>query len=156
MITLILGVKESAATPPREKAPRLAEGLNRRFWMYLAVLLLFTLGNSTDALLILRANELGVTAALVPILWAALHVVKSVSSTPGGVLSDRFGRRPLIVAGWLVYGLVYLGFARASAAWHAWALFLVYGPRNDRKRGEGPRSGSRSSRYARRGLWWYS
>jgi MFS family permease len=129
MITLILGVKESRRdVPPREKAPRFGrKGLNRRFWMYLAVLLLFTLGNSTDALLILRANELGVTAALVPILWAALHVVKSVSSTPGGVLSDQFGRRPLIIAGWLVYGLVYLGFAVASAAWHAWALFLVYG-----------------------------
>jgi len=58
---------------------------------------------------------------------AVLHVVKSLSSTPGGVLSDRFGRRPLIIGGWLVYGAVYLGFAMASATWHAWALFLVYG-----------------------------
>jgi len=129
MITLVAGVKESRRdVAPRAKGPELGRsGLGRRFWAYLGVLLVFTLGNSTDALLILRANELGVTAALVPILWAALHVVKSLSSTPGGALSDRFGRRPLIVGGWMVYGLVYLGFAVASATWHAWALFLVYG-----------------------------
>jgi MFS family permease len=90
-------------------------------------MLLFTLGNSTDALLILRATELGVSAALVPILWAVLHVVKSLSSTPGGVLSDRLGRRPLIIGGWMVYAAVYLGFAFASATWHAWALFIAYG-----------------------------
>ncbi len=129
MVTLIVGVKESRRdVAPQGKTPDLGrKGLNRRFWAYLAVLLVFTLGNSTDALLILRANELGVSVALVPVLWAGLHVVKAVSSTPGGVLSDRFGRRPLIVAGWLVYGLVYLGFAVASVAWHAWALFLIYG-----------------------------
>ena len=65
--------------------------------------------------------------ALVPVLWAMLHVVKSASSTPGGALSDRVGRRPLIVVGWALYALVYFGFARASASWHAWALFAVYG-----------------------------
>ena len=129
MIALIAGVRESPRKIDRDaKGPQLGRsGLGRRFWAYLGVLLVFTLGNSTDALLILRANELGVTAALVPILWAALHVVKSVSSTPGGVLSDRFGRRPLIIGGWMVYGLVYLGFAVATETWHAWALFLVYG-----------------------------
>jgi MFS family permease len=129
MLALVFGVKESRrAVATKEKTPTLArEGLDRRFWSYLAVLLLFTLGNSTDALLILRATELGVSTALVPVLWAVLHVVKSASSTPGGVLSDRFGRRPLIIGGWLVYAAVYLGFAMASATWHAWALFIAYG-----------------------------
>jgi MFS family permease len=129
MVALVFGVRESRREVPKVgKGPSLArQGLDRRFWAYLAVLLVFTLGNSTDALLILRANELGVSVALVPILWAALHVVKSVSSTPGGILSDRFGRRPLIIGGWLVYAAVYLGFAFASATWHAWALFIVYG-----------------------------
>lgn len=129
MLALIFGVREKkrevaqvAARPTFNRS-----GLDRRFWAYLAVLLLFTLGNSTDALLILRANNLGVSAAVVPILWAALHVVKSVSSTPGGILSDRLGRRPLIIGGWLVYAVVYLGFAFASATWHAWLLFMVYG-----------------------------
>lgn len=129
MIALIFGVREkkrdveqAAVRPNFDRS-----GLDRRFWAYLWVLLLFTLGNSTDALLILRANDLGVSAALVPVLWAALHVVKSVSSTPGGILSDRLGRRPLIIAGWLIYAVVYLGFAFASTTWHAWLLFMVYG-----------------------------
>jgi MFS family permease len=91
------------------------------------VIFLFTLGNSTDAFLLLRANQLGVPVALAPILWAALHVVKSAASTPGGALSDRVGRRPTLVAGWLLYAAVYLGFARATEAWQAWALFAVYG-----------------------------
>jgi MFS family permease len=101
--------------------------LGRPFWRYLAVLVLFTLGNSTDAFLLLRASQLGVTAALLPILWAALHVVKSATSIPAGAWSDRIGRRTMIAAGWLWYALVYLGFGMASATWHAWALFLAYG-----------------------------
>ena len=64
---------------------------------------------------------------MVPILWAAFNLVKSVSSTPGGVLSDRVGRRPLIVTGWLLYAAVYLLFGHAAAQWQVWALFLVYG-----------------------------
>ena len=129
MIVLIFGVREKKREVAKASArPNLRRsGLDRRFWAYLGVLLLFTLGNSTDALLILRATNLGVSAAVVPVLWAALHVVKSVSSTPGGILSDRFGRRPLILVGWLVYALVYSGFAFASSAWHAWLLFMVYG-----------------------------
>jgi MFS family permease len=91
------------------------------------VLFVFTLGNSTDAFLLLRATQLGVPVALAPVLWAALHVVKSASSTPGGALSDRIGRRPTLVMGWALYAIVYLGFARATTAWQAWALFGVYG-----------------------------
>ena len=98
-----------------------------RFWKVLGVIFLFTLGNSTDAFLLLRANQLGVSVALTPILWAALHVVKTASNVPGGVLSDRVGRRPTLIAGWLIYALVYLGFARAGTAWEAWGLFAGYG-----------------------------
>jgi len=117
--------------PAAGRHPTDADGgepsLPPRFWAYLGVILLFTLGNSTDAFLLLRASQLGVPAALVPILWAALHVVKSGSSLPGGALSDRFGRKPLIVAGWVLYALVYFAFGRASNAWQAWALFALYG-----------------------------
>ena len=93
----------------------------------LGVIFLFTLGNSTDAFLLLRASQLGVPVALAPILWAALHVVKSASNIPGGTLSDRIGRRPTLIAGWLLYAAVYFGFARATAMWEAWALFGLYG-----------------------------
>jgi MFS family permease len=135
IVTVILFVREVAPTrsaagnktgalgAPAENQ----QGLPRSFWYYLAILLVFTLGNSTDAFLLLRANELGVPVALAPILWATLHVVKSATSTPGGALSDRIGRRPTLVMGWLLYAAVYLGFALADSAWHAWALFGVYG-----------------------------
>lgn len=104
-----------------------APALPKRFYTFLGVLLVFTLGNSTDAFLLLRAHQLGVPIALAPILWATLHVVKSVASTPGGALSDRIGRVPTLIAGWVVYALVYLGFAVATQPWHAWALFIGYG-----------------------------
>ncbi len=133
VIVLVLGVRETprearAATGTTKAAvPSLDASLGRAFWTFLASVLLFTLGNSTDAFLILRANQLGVSVALVPILWAALHVVKSAASVPGGALSDRFGRKPLILAGWAEYAAVYVGFGRATETWHAWALFLAYG-----------------------------
>jgi len=133
VIVLVLGVRETprearAATGAKHAAvPSLNASLGRAFWTFLVSVLLFTLGNSTDAFLILRANQLGVSIALVPILWAALHVVKSAASVPGGALSDRFGRKPLILAGWAVYAAVYMGFGRVSETWHAWALFLAYG-----------------------------
>ena len=131
VITLIVGVREprpsAPPAPPAPLAPLTPAPLGPRFFAYLAVLLLFTLGNSTDAFLLLRATELGVGAALLPVLWAMLHLVKSVSSTPGGILSDARGRKPVIVAGWVVYALVYLMFGHATDAWQMWVLFAIYG-----------------------------
>ena len=94
---------------------------------YLAAVFVFTLGNATDAFLLLRAHDLGVSAAAVPLLWSALHVSKAMWSVPGGLLADRIGAQRAIGAGWLVYAATYAAFAVASAAWQAWALFLVYG-----------------------------
>lgn len=116
-----------AAVAPLPLRARLDGSLGGTFWRYLAVLFVFTLGASSDAFLLLRASQLGVATALLPILWATLHVVKSSSTVVGGVLSDRLGRRPLIVGGWAVYAATYLGFAVAERQWQAWALFLVYG-----------------------------
>lgn len=132
LVALVFGVREgprtkSAASANDARPPILGGGLPRRFWGYLAVLLLFTLGNSSDAFILLRASQLGVSAALLPIIWAMLHVVKSATSTPSGALSDRVGRVPLIVAGWLIFAAVYLAFGRATQSWQAWALFAVYG-----------------------------
>jgi len=127
MVVLVVYVRETPRPVHAAEALHLERRLGARFWAFLVVVLLFTLGNSTDAFLLLRAAQLGVPVALAPLLWAMLHVVKSLSSTPGGALSDRIGRKPLIVAGWFVYAAVYLMFGRATAAWQAWALFAVYG-----------------------------
>ncbi len=129
VLVLIFGVREvpRTAPPKKDEGAGLKVSLGGRFWAYLGVLLLFTLGNSTDAFLLLRAGQLGVATSLIPILWALLNLVKALSNTPGGILSDRIGRKPLIAAGWLVYAAVYFLFSHAGKTWHAWALFAVYG-----------------------------
>jgi MFS family permease len=128
VLVLMIGVREAAVAPNvvRKEAMR-SVALPRSFWAMLGVIALFALGNSTDAFLLLRAQQLGVPVALLPVLWAVLHVVKSGASTYGGVLSDRFGRRRMIVLGWAWFALVYAGFAVADTTWHAWALFVCYG-----------------------------
>lgn len=93
----------------------------------LGVLAVFTLGNSTDAYLLLHLSGSGVPVAAIPLLWSGLHLVKSASSVAGGALTDRFGRPVLLAAGWLVYAAVYAGFAGATSALVLVTLFLVYG-----------------------------
>lgn len=88
---------------------------------------LFTLGNSTDALLLLRAQALGIRTALLPMLWALLHLVRAGLSWPAGLLADRLGRRATLACGWLWYAGCYLAFAVAGAAWQMWPLFAAYG-----------------------------
>ena len=114
-------------TSPIEK-PRLSlRGFDGNFKRFLAILALFTLSNSSDAFLLLRAREAGVSIATIPLLWAALHASKVLSSLIGGDLSDRVGRRTLIASGWFLYAAVYGGFAFVSSVGEAWGLFLLYG-----------------------------
>jgi MFS family permease len=94
---------------------------------YLAAVLLFSLGNASDAFLLLKATDVGIVMTSIPILWIVLHVVKSVTSTPGGMLSDRKGRKQVIVLGWLIYAVIYAFFAFTRSAGGVWALFCVYG-----------------------------
>ena len=94
---------------------------------YLLILFLFTLGNSSDAFLLLKAGTLGVPANRIPLLWTFFHLVKMLSSMPFGALSDRIGRKTVIVAGWCVYSLAYIGYGFAATEWQIWALFAFYG-----------------------------
>ena len=102
-------------------------GFDSNFKRFLIVLALFTLSNSSDSFLILRAMDSGVSVAVVPLLWAAHHGMKVLSSLYGGDLSDRLGRKRLIVSGWILYAAVYAGFAFATQQASLWVLFLVYG-----------------------------
>lgn len=118
-----------AATREPSVAPmRLSlRGFDGNFKRFLLILALFTLSNSSDFFLILRARDAGVSVVSIPLLWAALHVTKVLSSIFGGDLSDRLGRRRLIVSGWILYAAVYAGFAFVSNRTSAWILFLIYG-----------------------------
>ncbi|MBL7074581.1 MFS transporter [candidate division KSB1 bacterium] len=128
VFTLILFVSERSPRPGNVgKATLTLKPFSRTFKAFLLVVALFTLGNSSDAFLILRARSLGVPVGLIPILWVMLHVVKTASSVPGGSWSDRVGRKRVIVTGWAVYALIYLGLAIASKAIHVWILFALYG-----------------------------
>ena len=97
------------------------------FKRFLVVVALFTLSNSTDAFLLLRAQQTGIAPAMLPLLWMVLHFSKFFSSIVGGDLSDKIGRKTMILTGWVIYAVVYAGFAFADSAWQAWALFIVYG-----------------------------
>lgn len=118
---------EPAPVPPIAAPPSTLAPFDGRFRLYLVSLVLFTLGNSSDAFLLVRAGELGVGTAWLPILWGALHVVKGAGNWLIGSRVERIGARRLIVFGWGVYAAVYLLFAVADQAWQAWVLFLLYG-----------------------------
>ena len=102
-------------------------GFDGNFKRFLLIIALFTLSNSSDSFLILRARDAGVSVVALPLLWAALHASKVISSLLGGDLSDRLGRRRLIVSGWILYAAVYAGFAFVSNQVSVWILFLIYG-----------------------------
>jgi len=97
------------------------------FAAFLGVMLLFTLGNSSDAFLILRAHDVGVEAATIPVVYALFNLVSASAAIPAGKLSDRIGRRRAIAYGWAIYALTYLGFAFARHAWMIWGLYAFYG-----------------------------
>ncbi len=129
VVILALGAKD-VPVKVREKAQaaRLSFGaLSPQFRYLLLIVVIFTLGNSSDAFLILRAQERGLSVAGVLGMLITFNLVYAALAGPAGALSDRIGRKRLIVVGWLVYSAIYLGFAAATAAWQVWLLYTVYG-----------------------------
>jgi MFS family permease len=130
LIVIVLFVHEKKDEESGEKRAPISlslKGFDANFKWFLVVIALFTLSNSTDAFLLLRAQQSGIAPPLLPLLWMVLHISKVLSSLVGGHLSDVIGRRTLIVSGWIVYALVYDGFAFVGAPWEAWTLFIIYG-----------------------------
>ncbi len=101
--------------------------LGPRFWMFTTIATVFALGNASDAFIFLRTEGLENALEAVPLIYFGYNIVYALLATPLGVLSDRWGRLPVLLAGYLAFGLVYLGWARASQSWQPWVLFLLYG-----------------------------
>lgn len=130
LFVIVFFVREPERTPPVADAEPFKfsiKDFDGNFKRFLVIVAVFTLSNSTDAFLLLRAEQAGIAPAMLPLLWMALHFSKVFSSLIGGELSDRVGRKKMIVSGWIVYAAVYLGFAFVDSAWQAWALFILYG-----------------------------
>ncbi|QXE89163.1 MFS transporter [Geomonas subterranea] len=127
VLLIVWKVNETGHTPLPKTGLQLVALPPGRLRRYLLILFLFTLGNSSDAFLLLKAGAVGTPSYRLPLLWAFFHLVKMLSSMPFGALSDRIGRRSVIVAGWCVYAVSYLGFGLARSEWQIWLLFAVYG-----------------------------
>lgn len=102
-------------------------GFSRQFKLFLLIMGIFTLGNSSDFFVILRAQNLDVSVLNITLMLVIFNVTYAIISTPAGMLSDRVGRKRVIIIGWMIYGLVYLGFAFSTSVWHIWLLFACYG-----------------------------
>lgn len=131
MVVIFTAVKE-----PQRPTDEPAEGTLKRgnwrelgggFGVFLASLFLFTLGNSTDAFILLLLSDAGIPVGWIAVLWSLHHVVKMPAAYFGGILSDRFGRRRMILAGWMVYGVIYLAFAFFTSQTALVVIFLAYG-----------------------------
>mgnify|MGYP000864387510 CR=1 FL=1 len=127
VLSLALGARETGIKG-KHAAPRISlKGLGKNFLTFLLIVGIFDLGNSSDAFLVLRAQERGMNVLQILLMLATFNLVYSLISTPAGALSDKLGRRKLIIGGWLVYAAIYLGFALAQNATQVWLLYVAYG-----------------------------
>ncbi len=131
VLVLLFFVRErrqsSAGNTSSQVSLKSIGGFDTRFKLFLAIMAVFTLGNSSDFFVILRAQDLGSPVLYVVLMLVVFNIAYAATSIPAGILSDRLGRRWVITLGWFIYALVYLGFALASELWQIWLLFAGYG-----------------------------
>ncbi len=125
LLILVFKVREVPVIKNEEKSP--AGPLPAAFWQFLGIMAFFAIGNSSDAFLILRAQNIGVTLLAIPLVYALFNFFYASASMPLGKLSDTIGRAQVILLGFAAYALTYFGFAFADRTWQVWALFAFYG-----------------------------
>ena len=127
VLSLAIGARDVPVSKQRA-APKFAfRSLGKDFIIFTVIVGIFTLGNSSDAFLTLRAQERGMNVAGILVMMIVFNLIYALISTPAGSLSDRIGRKRLIVGGWLVYAVIYFGFAAAQEAWQVFAFYVAYG-----------------------------
>ncbi len=127
VLSLAVGARDVSVTTGRDRPAITFRGLGRPFLIFLFIVGLFDLGNSSDAFLVLRAQERGVSVIGIMAMLVTFNLIYTLVSTPAGSLSDRIGRKKVIVGGWLAYAAIYLGFGLAQTGWHIWVLYALYG-----------------------------
>jgi MFS family permease len=127
VLALAVGARDVPVTDKRERPAITFRGLGRPFLTFLFIVAVWDLGNSSDAFLVLRAQNVGVSVVGIMLLLITFNLVYSLVSTPAGALSDRIGRRSVIIGGWLFYAAIYFGFALVAAGWQVWLLYALYG-----------------------------
>ncbi len=127
VIAFFIKEKRAAASTAHE-APKLTlVRFDWRFKSFVAITTLFALGNSSDAFLILRSQQLGISTVMVPVVYLTFNLVYSLSAIPAGIAADRFGKKRVVLAGFVLFAAIYYGFAVADSPGAAWGLFCLYG-----------------------------
>ena len=127
VLALAIGTKDVPVSGQREMPKFAFRSLGRPFMIFMVIVGIFDLGNSSDAFLTLRAQERGLSVVGILAMLAVFNLVYALLSTPAGSLSDKLGRRNMIIGGWIVYAVIYLGFGLAQTAWHVVVLYILYG-----------------------------
>lgn len=129
VLTIIFFIRESRTCPLAEaERPRLGwASFSGSYKFFILVATLFSLGNSSDVFLILRAQNVGIPVAIIPLVYLVFNVVYGLGALPAGILSDRIGPKPIIFLAFILFGFIYLGFAKAGHPAHIWWLFIAYG-----------------------------
>jgi len=127
VLTLAIGARDVTISHSRSLPKFSLFSLGRAFTTFILIVAIFELGNSSDAFLVLRAQDSGLSVTGILAMLASFNLIYALISTPAGSLSDRVGRKKMIISGWLFYALVYAGFGLARAAWQIWILYIAYG-----------------------------
>lgn len=127
VITLMVGAKDVPVAGVRASPKFSLRSMGKPFNIFLVIVSIFSLGNSSDAFMVLRAQNLGISVIGILMMLVVFNLLYALISTPAGARSDKIDRRRLIIGGWLVYAAIYLGFALARQGWQVWLLYVAYG-----------------------------
>jgi MFS family permease len=127
VLVIILFIKETARKDTLAILGFSIKPFDRKYKLFIVIATLFSIGNSSDVFLILRATNIGIKETQIPLLYLSFNLIYSIISMPAGILSDHIGRKRIILSGFILFGLIYWGFAWSYEKWHIWGLFLLYG-----------------------------